>query len=323
MAISHSGDLGTWATGSSLSQQLFACCAPGYAWSVIGGAMPAGLSLSSGGQLTAAALNTAGVYTFLVQVQDTTAPSRVAALPFTFASRRCRRRSLRCWRGQRRHALDLDLTVTGASGPVTWTLEPFNVLPPGLQLSLSSGAWSLDGTPTHSGQFSFALRATDGAGNVLTRSLTLSVYPAGVTPPVNILEGSNFGTLAIGEIQQGLTPRVGPAAYHMVARVGRAASRRLGSNRRDLPPWFLASQNAGLIGIATTRATTPSGSACRAAPRRSSAPSRCASPGSRSVTGSTCPTASLATRTRISSPRRGMSAPSHGRSVACSRRGSR
>ena len=253
--IHHNGYLGSWTTGSSLSQQLNACCAPGYSWSVVGGAMPPGMTLSSGGLLNAPALNTPGDYWFIVQVQDTFT-GNVSAVRFTIlVTPLTTALPPELNFGNVGSGYDVDLTVTGASGAVTWSLEPFNYLPPGLQLTSSGGVWSLDGTPTHSGQYTFRLRATDSAGNTLVRDFTVSVYPANAAPPVAITTYYNFGTWTIGEVHQPLSATGGMNSYTWTV-VGGALPPGVALRQAPfLPPWFSTADSAGLIGVATTPGT--------------------------------------------------------------------
>ena len=248
--IQHNGDLGTWTVGSSFSLQLFACCQfTPLVWSHVGGAMPPGMSLSSGGMLSAAALNTPGLYTFLVQVQNGPSTSATqfqirvtplaSPLPFDLGFANVGTPYSR------------DLTVTGAVGSYGWVIEPGTYAPPGLQAVLNGGTWFLQGTPTHTGQFNFTLRASDTAGNVLTRSVTLSVYPNGGSPPVGISEAGNLGTWSIGEINQSLTPTGGNGTYTWSIVSGALPPGVALRVSPYIPSFFSPATRAGLIGIAT------------------------------------------------------------------------
>jgi hypothetical protein len=69
-------------------------------------------------------------------------------------------------------AYNAQLTATGLT-PVTWTLAPGSSLPAGLTLN-SNG--SITGTPTAAQSVSFYVRATDPAGQVAQRSLSIYVF---------------------------------------------------------------------------------------------------------------------------------------------------
>ena len=252
--IFHNGDLGSWTTGSAFSQQLNACCAPGYAWAVVAGAMPPGMTLSTGGLLSGA-LNTPGSYSFVVQVQDTST-SQVSARLFTIrVTSLTSSLSNTLPFGNVGAPYSVSLTLSGATNPVTWTLEPPAYLPPGVGLTVAAGAWSLSGTPTQTGQFFFALRATDASGAVLRRGFNISIYPAGAFPPVGLGDGSDLGTWSIGEVHRGLTPSGGNGAYVWSVVSGALPPGVALRVPPFLPPWFNSSQKAGLIGIATTPGT--------------------------------------------------------------------
>ena len=67
-------DFGTITAGSFYSNFLNACCAPsGLTWSVTSGALPPGLTLSTGGTLAGTPTAcTSGTFTFVVKAQDST-----------------------------------------------------------------------------------------------------------------------------------------------------------------------------------------------------------------------------------------------------------
>jgi hypothetical protein len=63
------GNLGTITLDSFYSNQLSACCALSYIWTLVGGSMPPGIGLSASGQLIGTATR-AGTYVFQVQAAD-------------------------------------------------------------------------------------------------------------------------------------------------------------------------------------------------------------------------------------------------------------
>jgi large repetitive protein len=145
----------------------------------------------------------------------------------------------------------LPLTLSGATGALTFTLVPGNHLPPGLSLNGTAGL--LSGTPTESGQFWFTLEAADTGGHTLVRSLNIYIFPAGQTPPVSIAMGSNLGIWTIGEVQDALNASGGNGTYSWSLVSGSLPPGV--SIRTDVPSFFPAGTGAGLIGIATTPGT--------------------------------------------------------------------
>jgi hypothetical protein len=161
-------DLGFIQEGIAFSRQLFACCVPTQSWSVVGGALPPGLALTSTGLLQGTP-TTAGTYAFLVEVVDADFPLvnfarrqfTIVVTPLSITT------AFTLPFGQVGSAYPypsgagVQLSVTGGTGPYTWALTG-QLLPPGITLS-SSGL--LSGTPTHAGRFFFNATVTDSVGN--------------------------------------------------------------------------------------------------------------------------------------------------------------
>jgi hypothetical protein len=74
------------------------------------------------------------------------------------------------------------ITVSGGTGPYTFTLLS-GTLPPGIQLNGSTGA--VTGTPTHVGDYTFAVKATDSQGTTGSANYSISIagQPLLITPP--------------------------------------------------------------------------------------------------------------------------------------------
>jgi hypothetical protein len=159
------------ATGHAYSAQLAASGgkAP-YTWSLTGGSLPSGLSLSSSGAITGTPTAVQSS-PFTAQVKDSAghtangsfdiAVSTVAVatqgLPLAYAGA----------------AYSTPLKAVGGSGSYTWSLASGS-LPTGLSLA-SNG--TISGTPPTSGGAAFTVRARDTHGNVALESLTLGVRP--------------------------------------------------------------------------------------------------------------------------------------------------
>jgi hypothetical protein len=250
ITVNHDGDLGTVTAGQSYSNQLPACCAPSYAWSVVGGSLPPGLGLSTAGLLSGTP-TTLGTYTFLVQAAEAGDPANFGQRQFTMIVTPLWITSdTRLPNGFVNSFYSASLNANGGTGAVTWTLEPRSYLPPGLALGAGG---TLSGTPTASGRYDFQLRVTDSAGHVLTRWFNVSIYAAGTNPPVVQLEGPNFGTYSIGEVQVRLRASGGDGTYAWSVVDGLLPPGV--SVRPDGPPWFPPDASAGLIGVATSPGT--------------------------------------------------------------------
>ncbi len=189
--ISSSSELASARVGQSYTNTLSACCLPSFQWSLIGGSLPPGLSLSPGGVISGSP-TTAGPYTFLVRAQDPINPPNHAVRQFTLlATPMFVTTSFTLPFGNVGASYSQALIASGGTGPVTWSLLPGYNLPPGLLLN---AAGVIEGTPTHTGLSQFNVRATDSAGNAVTGFFQLSIYTAGSGPPLNFSLTSTFST---------------------------------------------------------------------------------------------------------------------------------
>ena len=153
---------------------------PPYAWSVVSGALPAGLSMSSSGAITGTPTGAAHA-SFTVQVTDsspspqsTTAPLSIDVLPPPLAISRTS-----FPQGTPGTFYSTTLAATGGTPPYTWSISSGS-LPAGLKLS-SSGL--ISGTPTTNGTAAFTLRVTDAAGASATSSVSIVVSGPPIPTP--------------------------------------------------------------------------------------------------------------------------------------------
>jgi hypothetical protein len=144
-----------------------------YKWSLVSGALPAGVKLASSGSIKGTP-TAAGTSTFTVQVADTTKPPNVdqeqlsiTVTPFTVATT-----SLPAGTVGASYP-STQLAANGGKGKLTWTVLSGS-LPPGLKLA-SSG--KLTGKPTASGSYAFTVQVSDSSKpkNVASRALSISV----------------------------------------------------------------------------------------------------------------------------------------------------
>src|SRR6267154_1171000 len=171
-------------------------------WSVVSGALPPGISISSAGVLsgTPTTVNITGT-SVTIQVQDSSSPLQTTTIrgnihvapvlaiatptgPLPDAVV-----------GQ---AYNFTFKSNGGLTPITWSVKS-GTLPTGLTLS-PSGA--ITGTPTAGGSFSFTIQASDGSSpaqaitiNVSVRSATLLVITTlgGVLP--DAVRGANYNPI--------------------------------------------------------------------------------------------------------------------------------
>jgi hypothetical protein len=166
-------------TGQAYSSTLIAAngTAP-YAWTLTGGTLPAGLSLSSSGTISGTP-TTVGTYSFTVKVTDSSSPVQtqthtfanvtiVAALTITTTA---------VPNGVVGTAYSVTLAAQNGQAPFTWSITS-GALPGGLSLNASTGA--ITGTPTSSGIVSFSVRVTDSGSPAqsVTQPLTITIIPA-------------------------------------------------------------------------------------------------------------------------------------------------
>ena len=136
---------------------------------------------------------------------------------------------------------DLILPGTG-TGTINWTILSGS-LPPGLVITPPSGVASaaITGTPTVTGSYTFALTATDAAGNKLNvLQLNIGVVPLGVSPNTPTLPPATMGT----SYSTSLVPAGGTPPYFFRTAFD-----------SDMPAGLSLSQTGILGGIPTSSGT--------------------------------------------------------------------
>jgi large repetitive protein len=173
-------------------------------WTVLSGALPAGISLSSEGLLSGTPTTTGetnftiqardadgitGTRSFAVRVVEQLVITSQTAPPAPFGA-----------------AYTFGLTATGGTPPYSWSVASGN-LPPGLSLDAATG--TISGSATTPGTFNLTAQSVDGANPPQTaqRALTIQV----VLPDVS---GLNFNLPANPQAAQQLPVTVGiPSPY--------------------------------------------------------------------------------------------------------------
>jgi hypothetical protein len=161
--------------GASYSQTLAATggTAP-YSWSIVpgSGALPAGLSLSSGG-LISGTPSIAGTFNFTVQLNDSESRSAQKALAITITPPALEIITLAVPSARKGTAFNYQLAATGGTPPYTW-LVSFGSLAPGLSLATTG---VISGTPSLSGNFGFTVDVTDSESRTASKALSIQVTP--------------------------------------------------------------------------------------------------------------------------------------------------
>src|SRR6202044_1399080 len=168
-----------------------------YSWSITAGALPAGLTLSSSGQISGTP-TTAGTSSFTVKVTDSSSPAQsgtkslsivvaAAVTPVAITTT-----SLAG--GQAGTAYTATLAASGGTTPYSWSITA-GALPAGLTLSISG---QISGTPTTAGTSSFTVKVTDSSSPAQSGTKSLSIVVAAAVTPVAIttttLAGGQAGT---------------------------------------------------------------------------------------------------------------------------------
>jgi len=222
-----------------------------YAWSISAGALPDGLTLTSGGHVSGTPTNGGG-FSFTVQVAD--AGGSAAALPSTIAIAAAPSASLTpaCARYCSVEVGCVDVcgafgTLTGGTAPFTYAIQPGGLVPVGTHLN----GLALAGTFTQRAQFwQFTVLVTDALGQTTTISPTFYVFPH-----ISLASGSCFGIftdcslkLAISGGLPGGTPSVSLAA------VGPAAGRGCWPpNPTPLPAGYSLTVGGGYVTVFVPR----------------------------------------------------------------------
>lgn len=158
----------------------------GYTYSLVAGALPPGIALSSAGQISGTP-TAAGSFNFTIKVIDGFGFSGTQAYTFAVNAPTIAFTRSTLPGGQVAVAYSQTTGATGGSGSYTYSLTA-GALPPGIALS-SSGA--LSGTPTAAGNYSFTVTATDSLGFTGSQA-----YSVGINQPLPVVANDTATTPA-------------------------------------------------------------------------------------------------------------------------------
>src|SRR5271170_2728901 len=166
-----------------------------YAWSMVSGSLPTGLSFASSGAISGMPSQT-GSFSFTVKVSDSSSPALTAqeqlSITVSSATNTIQITSSTVPSGKAGVAYSGTLTATGGTSPYTWTVSS-GTLPTGLTLNSASGL--IAGTPTQSGSFTFSVQVKDSSspGQTATQSLTITIAAGSLSISTTSLENGQQG----------------------------------------------------------------------------------------------------------------------------------
>ena len=176
--------------GLAYSQALTANGGVGpYTFAVTAGALPNGLTLSSGGALSGTT-TTSGTFNFTVTATDTYGQTASRAYTVVVAVPTISLNPATLPAGTAGTAYSQVLTITGGIAP--YTVTQTGALPTGL--TFNTGTLTFSGTPTQSGTFNISVTATDSTGGTaatVTNNYTLTIaVPALTLTPATVPAGT-------------------------------------------------------------------------------------------------------------------------------------
>ncbi len=162
---------------------------PSYTWTVADGALPTGLSLSTGGTISGTPSGAAGTFTFTVRVTDSASASTTKAFSISVFTGLTVITNSPLPGGTVGVSYSATLAAGGGTPSYTWTLSA-GALPSGLNLSTSG---TISGTPSATGTFSFTVRVTDSLSATATQPLSLTVASSGLSITTTSLSSATSG----------------------------------------------------------------------------------------------------------------------------------
>ncbi|GLQ45169.1 hemagglutinin [Dyella lipolytica] len=153
-----------------------------YTYAVTSGSLPAGITLSSSGQLSGTP-TAAGTFSVTVKATDANNASGSQAYSLTISAPTLALSPTTLPTAAAEVAYSQTFSTSGGTAPYTYSVSA-GALPAGLSLNSTTGV--LSGTPTIAGTFNFTVRSTDsstgtGAPYVTSRSYSLSVNAPTIT----------------------------------------------------------------------------------------------------------------------------------------------
>ena len=162
-----------------------------YVWSVAGGSIPGGLSLSTATGLLSGTPTTPGTFTFTIGVTDQNGGKDGVPYTIRIVAPLSITTQAPLPGGVVGAVYTQAFAATGGTSPYQWFVSANTPLPAGLALSSTSGG--LSGTPTAAGTFNFTIQVVDAAGRSASGSFSIVVGTA-LTITTATLPNGTVGT---------------------------------------------------------------------------------------------------------------------------------
>jgi hypothetical protein len=156
---------------------------PPLTWSVVSGNLPPGIQLGTSNGVLSGTPTTAGSYTFMVQVMDSTSATATATLTLAVSPQPLTIMTTSLPGGSITTAYSQTVKSSGGTGAITWSVSAGS-LPGGLSLSSTTG--TISGTPSAPGNFSFTIEATDSTGVTAQQPFTVAIAGPPALPAITL-----------------------------------------------------------------------------------------------------------------------------------------
>lgn len=173
----------------------------GYLWSLDGGSLPPGLTLSQGANHTARIAGTpdaSGSFSFRLSVtsDDGQEARRTFTIDVEAAPEPLIIAASVLPSGTIGETYGANVSVQGGEGSYTWSLAS-NSLPPGLDLGATGQTATISGTPSEEGSFPFTLSVESEDGQTAERTFTITIESA--AEPLSITTSTLVGGI-VGDV---------------------------------------------------------------------------------------------------------------------------
>lgn len=226
--------------GIAYSQQFSTSGGTSYTYSLTGGSLPPGLSLSASGLLSGTP-TTSGNYSFTVKVTDVSTATTSQAYTLAVVTPTITVTPSTIPAATVGAAYSQTFSASGGSAPYTFAISA-GALPAGLSLNTSSGV--ISGTPTAGGTFSFTVTATDSNGSGPYSGSTGSINFTVNTPTISFSPSTLAGATVGSAYNQSINASGGTAPYRFFSVVS-----------GNLPPGMALSTSGALSGTPTQGGT--------------------------------------------------------------------
>ena len=142
-----------------------------YTYSIVSGALPNGLSISSATGAISGTPTTSGTFSFTVRSRDALGNNADKAGSIAIAAALTINGAFA--NGERNKSYSSSVSASGGYSPYTFSLAA-GTLPTGLSLS---GGGTLSGTPSADGTFNFTVRVTDADGSTYDKAMSVVINP--------------------------------------------------------------------------------------------------------------------------------------------------